>query len=119
MSLSTIKAKLVTASKISHELIRCTRCLIGGHDADCFNAKNVDNQAAISQIEGETPSIKAKHIDVRYKYLHDLARRGIITAQQLDGFWPHLVMNFVNLQYKNKGKDEDQCCEHRGEMENE
>ena len=42
---------------------------------------HVDNQAAISQIEGEASSIKAKHIDVRYKYLRDIARSGVVMAQ--------------------------------------
>lgn len=43
----------------------------------------VGNQAAISQIEGGTSSIKAKCIDGRHKYLRDLARRGIVTAQHV------------------------------------
>lgn len=44
---------------------------------------HVDNQAAISQLEGEASSIKAKHIDVRRKYLRDLVRHGIFTAQHV------------------------------------
>ena len=44
---------------------------------------NMDNQAAISQIEVEASSIKAKNIDVRHKYMRELARRGVVTAQNV------------------------------------
>ena len=40
-----------------------------------------DNQAAISQIAGEASSQKAKHVDVRHKFLCDFARCGIIVAR--------------------------------------
>ena len=39
---------------------------------------HVDNQAAIHQIEGEASSMRAKHIDVRLKFVKDFARRGIL-----------------------------------------
>lgn len=48
---------------------------------------NVDNQAAINKIEGEAYSIKAKHIDVRHKYLCNLARRGIVTRSTPNPSW--------------------------------
>ncbi|GMF64040.1 unnamed protein product [Phytophthora fragariaefolia] len=35
----------------------------------------VDNQAAIKQIKGEDTSGRAKHIDIRYKFVKDLARK--------------------------------------------
>ncbi|CEG48033.1 FOG: Transposon-encoded proteins with TYA, reverse transcriptase, integrase domains in various combinations [Plasmopara halstedii] len=38
---------------------------------------HVDNQATICQIEGETSSLKAKHIDLRLKFVKDFARRGV------------------------------------------
>ena len=44
---------------------------------------HVDNQAAISQIEGEDSSIKANHIVVRHKHLRNFTQRGIVTAQQV------------------------------------
>ena len=44
---------------------------------------HLDNQIAISKIEGEASSIKSKHIDVRYKYLCDLAVCGVVTAHHL------------------------------------
>lgn len=42
---------------------------------------HADNQASIKQIEGEASSVKAKHIDVRLKFVCDYARRGIFLAQ--------------------------------------
>ena len=42
---------------------------------------HADNQAVIKQLEGKTSSIKAKHIDVRVKFVCDNARRGIFLVQ--------------------------------------
>ena len=39
------------------------------------------SQAAIRQIEVEASSLKAKHINVRVKFVYDFARRGIVLAQ--------------------------------------
>ena len=39
---------------------------------------HVDNQAAIRQLEGETSSLKSKHIDVRFKFIKDITRRRIV-----------------------------------------
>ena len=44
---------------------------------------HVDNQAAISQIEGEAPTSKAKNIDVQHKFVEDYAHRGIVRAQHI------------------------------------
>ena len=42
---------------------------------------HVENQTVIRHIEGEVSSLKAKHIDVRVKFVCDFARRGIVHAQ--------------------------------------
>uniref|UniRef100_A0AAV1V081 Polyprotein n=1 Tax=Peronospora matthiolae TaxID=2874970 RepID=A0AAV1V081_9STRA len=44
---------------------------------------HVDNQAALKQLAGEASSLKAKHIDVRKKFVCDFARRGIIVSQHV------------------------------------
>uniref|UniRef100_A0AAV1UMW7 Uncharacterized protein n=1 Tax=Peronospora matthiolae TaxID=2874970 RepID=A0AAV1UMW7_9STRA len=84
VSLSTTEAEFVAASEVARELI-CLHQMLGevGMAPVVPMLMHVDNQAAICQIEGEASSIKAKHIDVRNKYLRDLARRGIITAQHV------------------------------------
>ena len=76
------EAEFVAASEVARELIGL-RQMLGEVDMALVvrMLMHVDNQAAISQIEGEASSIKAKHIDVRYKYLRDIARSGVVMAQ--------------------------------------
>eukprot|EP00644_Phytophthora_capsici_P019543 jgi/Phyca11/133582/e_gw1.570.8.1 len=38
----------------------------------------VDNQAALKQLDGESASAKAKHIDVRIKFVGSYTRRGLL-----------------------------------------
>lgn len=40
--------------------------------------KQIDNQSAIEQIFYEASSAKAKHVDVRLKFLRDCAKNGIL-----------------------------------------
>ena len=40
----------------------------------------VDNQAAIKQLEGESSSARAKHIDIWVKFVCDQARRRVIIS---------------------------------------
>ena len=80
----TMDAKFVAASEVACELFMLHQMLGEvGMEPVVLMLMHVDIQAAISQIEGEASSIKAKYIDVRYKYLRDFARRGIITAQHI------------------------------------
>ena len=44
---------------------------------------HVDNQAAIGLIAGEASSLKAKHVDIRLKFLCDFPRRGVIATCRL------------------------------------
>jgi hypothetical protein len=44
----------------------------------------VDNQAALKQLDGEGSSSKAKHIDVRIKFVGALAKRGVLKAEYLE-----------------------------------
>ena len=41
----------------------------------------VDNQAVIKQLSGDKASAKAKHIDVRIKFISDCARKGMIIPE--------------------------------------
>ena len=76
VSLSAMEAEFVAASEVARQMLGEV-----GMAPVVPMLMHVDNQAAICQIEGEASSIKAKHINVRYKYLHDLALRDIIIAQ--------------------------------------
>lgn len=41
----------------------------------------VDNQSAISLIKNGITSKRSKHIDVRYRYIHELVREKIINIE--------------------------------------
>ena len=38
----------------------------------------MDNQAAISQLENEESSTRAKHINIKIKFIKDYAKKGIV-----------------------------------------
>uniref|UniRef100_A0AAV1TI68 Uncharacterized protein n=1 Tax=Peronospora matthiolae TaxID=2874970 RepID=A0AAV1TI68_9STRA len=81
VSLSTMEAEFVAATEVARELLglREMLCEVGVEPTLPMQLR-VDNQAAIAQIAGEASSLKAKHVDVRLKFLCDYSRRGIITA---------------------------------------
>ncbi|KAE8915867.1 hypothetical protein PF005_g19500 [Phytophthora fragariae] len=45
----------------------------------------VDSQAALKQLEGEGASAKAKHIDVRIKFVGDYTKRGFLKPEYREG----------------------------------
>ena len=70
VSLSTMEADFVAASKAAQELLGARELF----KELKINVKEpmilwMDNQAAISQFLNEATSIRAKHIDVRLKYV--------------------------------------------------
>ena len=70
VSLSTMEAEFVDAAEASRELIGVREMLDEVGMAPALPMLiHVDNQAAIKQLEGEAPSIKAKHVDVRLKFV--------------------------------------------------
>ena len=82
VSLSTMEAEFVAASEQVRELlgIREMLCEIGKPPMLPM-ALHVENQAALKQLAGEASSLKAKHIDVRLKFVCNYARRGVVAAQ--------------------------------------
>ncbi|CAI5725764.1 unnamed protein product [Peronospora destructor] len=82
VSLSTMEAEFVAASEVARELLGVREMLNEiGMALELPMLMHVDNQAAIRQLEGEASSLKAKHIDVRVKFVCAFARRGIVLAQ--------------------------------------
>ena len=72
VSLSTMEAEFVAASDMARELLGLREMLSEVGIAPALPMKlYVGNQAAISQISGEASLVKAKHIDVRLKFLCD------------------------------------------------
>eukprot|EP00644_Phytophthora_capsici_P005091 jgi/Phyca11/96041/e_gw1.1.771.1 len=45
----------------------------------------VDNQAAVKQLDGEGASSKAKHIDVRIKFVGAFTKAGVLKPEYLEG----------------------------------
>ena len=82
VSLSTMEAEFVAASEQTRELLGI-REMLGeiGMPPGLPMTLYIDNQAAIKQLDGEASSIKAKHIDVRLKFVRDYSRREIVSAQ--------------------------------------
>uniref|UniRef100_A0AAV1U228 Polyprotein n=1 Tax=Peronospora matthiolae TaxID=2874970 RepID=A0AAV1U228_9STRA len=81
-ALSTMEVKYVAASQTSAEMIGIVELLkeIGVQMQSCTTL-HVDNQAAIAQMKGEHTSGRVKHIDVRYKFVKDLAKKDLLTVQ--------------------------------------
>lgn len=66
---SEVARKLLGIREILNEFVFLIKLLMSMY---------VENRAAIKQLEGEALSAKAKHIDVRIKFLCEYARRKII-----------------------------------------
>uniref|UniRef100_A0AAV1UL91 Polyprotein n=1 Tax=Peronospora matthiolae TaxID=2874970 RepID=A0AAV1UL91_9STRA len=82
VSLSTIKAEFVAASEQVRELLGIRKMLCEMKKLSMLPmALHVDNQAALKQLSGEASFLKAKHINVRLKFVFDYARRGVVAAQ--------------------------------------
>ncbi|CAI5730849.1 unnamed protein product [Peronospora farinosa] len=82
VSLSTMEAEFTAASLMARELLGVRELL------QELNLKleepmplRVDNQAALKQLDGERASAKAKHIDVRIKFVGCFTKRGIIKPE--------------------------------------
>ena len=72
VSISTMEAEFVAAREVAREIIGLRQMLMEiGMAPVVPMLMHVDNQAAISQIEGEASSSKAKHIDVKHKFIKD------------------------------------------------
>ncbi|CAH0483071.1 unnamed protein product [Peronospora belbahrii] len=79
VALRTTESEFVAASEAGRELHGIREALTEiGVTLTLPLTMHIDNQAAIVQIAGEATSTKAKHIDVRVKYLCEQARRGIV-----------------------------------------
>ena len=83
-TLSTMEAEFVAASEVARELLGIREMLREiGMEPALPMAMRIDTRASICHINGEATSTKAKHIDVRLKFICDYARRGGIEAQHV------------------------------------
>ncbi|GMF17068.1 unnamed protein product [Phytophthora fragariaefolia] len=81
ISLSSMEAEFVAASEVTAEMLGIAELLkeIDVKTKGVYDLK-VDNQAAIKQIKGEDTSGRAKHIDISYKFVKDLAHKEALDA---------------------------------------
>ncbi|KAK1948099.1 hypothetical protein P3T76_000389 [Phytophthora citrophthora] len=80
-----MEAEYTAASVLATELLGI-RELLGeiGVSHEEPMALRVDSQAALKQLEGETASAKAKHIDVRIKFVGCYTQRGVLRPEYLE-----------------------------------
>ncbi|POM68328.1 Integrase catalytic core protein [Phytophthora palmivora] len=85
VSLSTMEAEYTAASVVAQEMLG-VRELLGELRVPLETPMGlrVDNQAVLKQLGGEQSSGKAKHIDVRIKFVGDYVRRGVLRAEYLE-----------------------------------
>ncbi|KAG2837007.1 hypothetical protein PC129_g2781 [Phytophthora cactorum] len=72
-----------TAASVIGQEILGIRELLGELEVACVQPfeLRVDNQAALKQLEGEEASSKAKHIDVRIKFVVHYTKKGVLKPQ--------------------------------------
>uniref|UniRef100_A0AAV1TXT7 Polyprotein n=1 Tax=Peronospora matthiolae TaxID=2874970 RepID=A0AAV1TXT7_9STRA len=77
-----MEAEYVAASQTSAEIIGIVELLkeISVQMQSCTTLHE-NGQAAIAQIKGEDTSGREKHIDVRYKFVKDIAKKDLVTVQ--------------------------------------
>ncbi|KAG2771133.1 hypothetical protein PC129_g7245 [Phytophthora cactorum] len=82
VALSTMEAEYTAASMIGQEILGI-RGLLGELEVACVQPVEirVDNQAALTQIEGEKASSKAKPIYVRIKFVVHYTKKGVLKPQ--------------------------------------
>ncbi|OWZ13989.1 polyprotein [Phytophthora megakarya] len=85
VSLSTMEAEYTEAFVMATKLLG-VRELLGELNVilKVPMALRVDNQAALKQLDGEGVSAKAKHVDVRIKFVGDYTKRGILKPEYLE-----------------------------------
>nr|CCA16586.1 PREDICTED: copia proteinlike putative [Albugo laibachii Nc14] len=120
VSLSTMEAELVVASDAARELLGVRELLQElGLPIVTLMSMMVDNQAAIKKLEGESSSARAKHIDIRVKFVCVQARRGaiipncvpsnkviaVILAKALDPHRLDSLRTLVSLQLPQHGRE--------------
>ncbi|POM72016.1 Integrase catalytic core protein [Phytophthora palmivora] len=84
VSLSTMEAEYTAASVLGAELLGIWELLKElGVKSELPMPLRVDNQAALKQLDGETTSGEAKHIDVRIKFIGCYTRLGVLKPEYL------------------------------------
>lgn len=84
VALSTTEAEYVAATVGAQELLGLKE-LLGELDIDTKLPIDMmmDNQAAIVQVQSETSSAKAKHVDVKLKFIQDCTKKNVVMPEYI------------------------------------
>nr|CCA27808.1 PREDICTED: hypothetical protein [Albugo laibachii Nc14] len=85
VSLSTMEVEFTSASNVGRELLGL-RELVNeiGFPLTESMVMELDNQAAIRQLESEDSMNRAKHVDIRAKLIRNFAKRGIVMPDYVE-----------------------------------
>ena len=79
VSISTMESEFVAAARATQEVLGCLEFVREiSWPIKLPAVLGMDNQAAISQVQSEASSYKAKHIDIKHKMIKDFYKNGII-----------------------------------------
>jgi hypothetical protein len=82
VTLSTMESEFVAGARSVQLLLGCIELAKEiGESPRMPSYLNMDNQAAISQVESEASSSKTKHVDIKHKFIKDYYRKGIIKTR--------------------------------------
>lgn len=78
IALSSTEAEYIAASECCKELMYLKSLLEELLNESIPVELNIDNQSAIALIKNGIINKRSKHIDVRFRYIHELVRDGVV-----------------------------------------
>ncbi|KAJ8535207.1 hypothetical protein ON010_g13531 [Phytophthora cinnamomi] len=118
VALSNMEAEYTAASVMAAELLGIRELLgeLGVKHEEPMPLR-VDNQAALKQLDGETASAKAKHIDIRIKFVGYYTQKGLLKPEYREGVaMPADLMTkaldaprMADLRGRSAVPDEEEC----------
>lgn len=78
IALSTTEAEYIAAAECCKELLYLKSLFEELLGITILIELNIDNQSAIALIKNGVMNKRSKHIDVKFRFLHELARDGIV-----------------------------------------
>ncbi|TPX78204.1 DNA-directed DNA polymerase [Chytriomyces confervae] len=105
---STVSAEVIAACSLVKEVIWVRNMLDWlGHVQELLSQVWTDNKAAVFKMEEEALRHKTKHLDIKYMFLRDQVRQGLITV----GHCPNPLM-WADVLTKGVGSTKFMDCQH-------
>lgn len=80
IALSSTEAEFIAAAECCRELIYLRSLLEELLQEDITIDQNIDNQSTISLIKNGIQNIKSKHIDVKFRFIHELDKNNFLSV---------------------------------------